>query len=57
MAGLRKSLDHAIKSLSEQRTAIVNVTGAKLLKLSMAEAILRSIQITSELLQEAIEET
>ena len=35
MAGLRKSLDHAVKSLSNQRTAMVNVTGTKLLELNM----------------------
>lgn len=57
MAGLRKSLDHAIKSLRTQRTAMVNVTGTKLLELNMAEAVLLQIQIASTMLLEAVEET
>lgn len=55
LPGLRSSLDHGIAALQDQRTALVNAAGTKVLGLDLADAVLLDIEISLESLQKAVE--
>lgn len=54
LPGLRSSLDSGISALQDQRTALVNAAGTKMLGLELAEAVLQGIEVSLAALQEAV---